>query len=182
MQAALVIIALFVGCAVCVNLLPEPVERAKLDEAEPQATSPEASTVEEHAKQEEEFSPAENMTVIASPSWRDRDSTLKRFEFLLNRFSDLCPTAESKAPPHDMLSYIHGKLADAGLDQEESLLDLSNTLYRMTQDISVSVTTQPQCAEIWAMYLTVRLGGQNPEEARRGVTAVTSTLYGLTAE
>ena len=39
-----------------------------------------------------------------------------------------------------MLVFSHGKLKEAGLDGEESLLDLANTLHRMTVELAASAT------------------------------------------
>ena len=75
-----------------------------------------------------------------------------------------------------MLAITYGELQKAGLEGEESILDLSNTFYRITSGISVMVSLAgknaklPKCGETLAMYLTVRLAGYSPEEARKGVT------------
>ena len=83
----------------------------------------------------------------------------------------------------DMLVFTHGKIKEAGLDGEESLLDLSNTLHRMTSEIATTSSAarmdQPACAEIWSMYLVLRNGGYSPIEARESVAAVAGGLYGL---
>ena len=64
-----------------------------------------------------------------------------------------------------MLAITYGELQKAGLEGEESILDLSNTFYRITSGISVMVSLAgknaklPKCGETLAMYLTVRLAG-----------------------
>ena len=108
----------------------------------------------------------------------------RRFEFLVAEFTEYCPVEEGGASPADMLVVSHEELKKAGLDGEESLLDLANTLHRMTAEISASAGASgldpPRCSEIWVMYLTLRLQGQPSTEAREGVTGVVGVLYGLT--
>ena len=122
---------------------------------------------------------AEMMTIIESPRFGDRESTRLRFEFLLNKFDEYCAT--DKANPADMLTLVHTKLTEMGLGQEESLLALSNTLYRMTGEIVQSASrvkaAAPQCSELWSMYTVLRERGDSAVEASNGVTAVTTGLH-----
>ena len=37
-----------------------------------------------------DMSKAEKLTVIASPKWGDRETTLRRFQFLLGKFQTYC--------------------------------------------------------------------------------------------
>ena len=76
----------------------------------------------------ERQSDAEALTVIASPGFWEYDTTRRRFEFLVDEFTEYCPVKEGGASPSDMLVVSHEELKKAGLDGEESLLDLSNTL------------------------------------------------------
>ena len=149
--------------------------------AQPPAPTPESESSD---PQTEDPSDAEQLTVIASPGFGEYDTTLRRFEFLVDDFSEHCPVEESGSSPADMLVFSHGKLKEAGLDGEESLLDLANTLHRMTVELAASATASdfdpPRCAEIWTMYLTLRLQGQPSTEAREGVTGVVRALYDLT--
>ncbi len=129
-------------------------------------------------------SDAEKLTVISEPGWGEYENTLKRFTFLLKEFEVRCPPAQ--ASPADMLAASYQKIMDIGLGEEEGLLALSNTLYRLTVDIGVRASgaqiDPPACSEVFAMYLTLRQNGQSPTEAREGVTAVAGALYGLVAE
>ena len=131
----------------------------------------------------EELSAAEKMTVLHAPGWREQERVQQRFEFLLGEFEEVCPNEEGAATIPDRLVFIHQKLKEAGLDGEESLLDLSNTLHRLTHDIAARASAagmeSPQCSEIWVMYLTTRRKGQPPSEASRTVTAATGALYDL---
>ena len=129
-----------------------------------------------------QLSDAEKLTAIVAPSFSEHESTQRRFEFLVKEFNKYCPAETSGASPADMLVFSHGKLKDAGLDSEESLLALANTLHRMTVEIATSEighdSGPPECSEIWTMYLTLRLQGQPSTEAREGVTGVVRRLYG----
>ena len=121
------------------------------------------------------MTPAQQLTIIEGPAWGKREQTLKRFEFLLGKFNNLCREPR-KAQPHDMLASVHRQLAEAGLD--EGLLQLSNTLHRMTTDIATNTRSKPGCAEIWSMYLMLRRDkGDPPEEVRKAVTAI-ATVFG----
>ena len=124
---------------------------------------------------------AENLTIIAAPGWGERESTLKRFTFLLKEFDAHCPS--QKASPADMLAFSYQKLSDIGLGEEEGLLALANTLHRMTVDLAARATgakmDPPSCAQTFAMYLTLRQSGQSPTEAREGVTAVAGAIYDM---
>ena len=149
--------------------------------AQPPAPAPESESSD---PQTEDRSDAEALTVIASPGFGEYDTMRRRFEFLVAEFTEYCPVEEGEASPADMLVVSHEELKKAGLDGEESLLDLANTLHRMTAEISASAGASgldpPRCSEIWVMYLTLRLQGQPSTEAREGVTGVVGTLYGLT--
>ena len=129
-------------------------------------------------------SPADILTDIESPRWRDRETTHRRFAFLLNQFSDLCPVDnEQKASNADMLAVIFGKFREAGLEKEEGLLALSNSLYTLTVEVSSLATlndaTTPTCVDIWSMYATLRLKGQSSDAARDGITQILIGLYSL---
>ena len=130
-----------------------------------------------------ELSAAETMTIIHAPGWREKERVQRRFKFLLGEFEEVCTIEKGTATIPDRLVFIYQKLKEAGLDGEESLLDLSNTLHRLTQDIagraSAAGMEPPQCNQIWAMYLVARQKGQPPSEASRNVTVVTGALYDL---
>ena len=120
-------------------------------------------------------SPAETLTIIQSPPLRERDTVLRRFEFLLGQFSDICRS--DPAPAHDMLAVGLQQLEEAGLEREESLLDLANNLYRMAQETRAAGAPL-SCAEMLAAYLVSRQGGFSQTESRDAVIALAS-LGGL---
>ena len=129
-----------------------------------------------------QLSDAEKLTAIAAPSFSEHESTQRRFVFLVKEFNKYCPAEPSGASTADMLVFSHGKLKDAGLDSEENLLELANTLHRMTAEIAAAAISRnsdlTKCSEIWTTYLTLRLRGQPPTEAREGVTGVVRRFYG----
>ena len=167
----------------------EEKETASLEETpaalSPPITSEPIQQARQEGKQSEAtYSDAEKLTIIAAPGWGEREGMLKRFTFLLKEFETRCPPA--KASSADMLVFSYQKIQEIGLGEEEGLLALSNTLYRLTVDIGGRTAgaqiDPPACSEVFAMYLTLRQNGQLPTEAREGVTAVVGALYGLIAE
>ena len=145
-----------------------------------QSAQPPAPTPESESSDPQTESDAELLTVIASPGFGEYNTTLRRFEFLVDEFSEHCPIKEGGASPRDMLINAYRSLKKAGLDGEESLLDLANTLHRMTAELTSRVTASgfdlPGCAKIWAGYLTLRLQGKPPTEAREDVTGMVRAL------
>ena len=131
----------------------------------------------------EELSDAAKMTVLHAPGSGEQERVQRRFEFLLGAFEKVCPNEKGAATIPDRLVFIHQKLKEAGLDGEESLLDLSNTLQRLTHDVAARAATAgmdpPQCSEIWVIYLTARQKGQSPSEASRTVTTGIGAVYDL---
>ena len=123
---------------------------------------------------------AYKMTALAAPSFRERKTTEKRFRFLLSNFPDRCDDVSAPLKAADMIVKVHQILDETGLD--EGLLALTNTLYRMTTEISNAAAGMEiplRCGEIWGMYASVRREGMGPEEARKGVVSVATSLYDL---
>ena len=77
---------------------------------------------------------AYKMTALAAPSFRERKTTEKRFRFLLSNFPDRCDDVSAPLKAADMIVKVHQMLDETGLD--EGLLALTNTLHRMTTEIS----------------------------------------------
>ena len=118
---------------------------------------------------------AEKLTVLSGASMRD-DTTVRRFEFLLDEFKQKCklddPRLEAEA---DVLVYIQQEIEAAGLD--EGLLDLANTLHRLTSDFIRVLGTEdaPNCIELWSVYLVQRRSeGRSPSEAHAFLVQVIS--------
>ena len=125
---------------------------------------------------------AYKLMVIASPKFSDRDTVEARFRFILPTFTKNCSDVDNDTKAADMLVVVHNKIKEYGLGKEEGLLNLTNTLFRMTNEISIGakrVNAPLRCSEIWAMYLTLREQGYPVEEARGGVTELALSLYGL---
>ena len=122
---------------------------------------------------------AQKMTVLDG-DWENRDQNLKRFEFLLRKFNNLCQPTHS--PNHDMLVAAHNQLKDAGLG-EEGLLQMSNTLHRLTTDVVALTGRKEKCAELFSMYVLIRREkGESPEETRKGLTAIWIALLKLSTD
>lgn len=128
---------------------------------------------------QEEPSVAEMLTILESPKWGDREMTLKRFEFLIPIFDDLCPDATTEITGADMLYKVYTLITDAGLD--EGLLELFNSMYEVTVEIEIMARlaseSPPECAEIWALYALARHRGLSKEDAKVGLTAFMRALY-----
>ena len=130
----------------------------------------------------DEIDIAYKLMVIASPKYSDRDTVEARFRFILPKFRKNCSDVDNETKAADMLVVVHNKIKEYGLGKEGGLLNLANTLFRMTNEISIgarNANAPLRCSEIWAMYLTLRGQGLPVEEARRGVADLAQSLYGL---
>ena len=82
-----------------------------------------------------------------------------------------------------MLAVLYGEFKKAGLEKEEGLLAMSNSLYTLTVEVSALASlngaAMPTCSQIWSMYATLRLKGQSADLARDGITQILIGLYGL---
>ena len=74
---------------------------------------------------------------------------------------------------------IHQRLQDAGLD--EGLLDMANSLHRLTSQISVVTGGEHDgCTNFWVAYLALRRDqGWPPERAVNSVFEVYRALWSL---
>ena len=138
-------------------------------------------TLSEKMTMGDKLDPEDNLTIIADPSWDQRESCRRRFRFLLNQFDENCPDLEGKEQVGGTLVKAHMQLKEAGLGGEEGLLDFSNTIHRMVTEIGTQAKMAemplPGCIELWVMYTTTRRGGFSPEESRGAVTALANLGY-----
>ena len=138
-------------------------------------------TLSEKMTMGDKLDPEDNLTIIADPSWDQRESYRRRFRFLLNQFDENCPDLEGKEQVGGTLVKAHMQLKEAGLGREEGLLDFSNTIHRMLTEIGTQAKMAemplPGCIELWVMYTTTRRGGFSPEESRGAVTALANLGY-----
>ena len=84
----------------------------------------------------------------------------------------------------DRLASAHGQLKEAGLDREETILDLFNSSHRMIVDIATIANTSeriamPTCTQFFAMYVVLRQKGESPDRARRGIVAIFKGLSNI---
>ena len=185
MRSALIVIALFVGCAVCVNVLPDP-ERAKLDEAEPQATSPAASTVEELAKQEQ------GSVEVSDPPREERDLPVRlmaldrlnaasdRANAVMSEINRECarPTGSSYAPMAAYAKCVAGFLVTLCPDIGEGpLIDMSNAARDMDAPVSASLLNQASL-DCWnaVYYAETPTGGTLPLFVGEAITQMSEKL------
>ncbi len=143
------------------------------------AVASEAPTPLAADTQGDEPSLAEKLTTIESPRWRDRELTLRRFEFLLPRFVNLCKDMDMEVQAADALVVAHRLIKEAGI--AEGLLEVFNNMYEVTSEVSAIASlagaSPPDCIEIWAMYATVRQQGMTSEDAKVGVVDVVRGIY-----
>ena len=143
-------------------------------------------TLSEKMTMGDKLDPEDNLTIIADPSWGQRESYRRRFRFLLNEFDENCPDLEGKEQVGDTLVSVYMQLKEVGLGREEGLLDFSNTMHRMVTEIGTQAKMAemplPGCVELWAMYTTSRRGGFSPEESRGAVTALATSVYTAVTE
>ena len=125
---------------------------------------------------------AQNLTIITSPPLSKRNAVERRYRFVLPKFVSRCDDVESEDRAADMLAVLYREIRSAGLDSEEGMLELTNNLYSMTNQIRLQVdraNSVLRCAEIWSMYLVVRQEGLSQNEARNQIAELTGALYGL---
>ena len=125
---------------------------------------------------------AHMMMILTNPAFGERESVEKRYRFLLPRIAESCADAKTPDRVADMVYVSHKRLDEAGLGRRESLLAITETLHRLMREIGPAarrVGVPIKCAEVFAMYLVVRLDGMSPEESRNGIAAVVKGLYKL---
>ena len=122
------------------------------------------------------------MAVIADPPSSERANVEKRFAFILSAMVVRCSDVQKPIRAGDMLVAVHGFIDEAGLAEEENLVQLSNNMHRMTMEITAyasAVDVPIKCSEIWAMYVAGRQAGLSQQESIEGVSAVVRTLLGF---
>ena len=197
-RAAIVWIASFVLLSIGGELLPEPTpeearaqaemeaEREAREEEQVERTAEERTAVVGTQSDPENADLAYKLMVIAQPSLGDRETTQRRFEFLLPRLVQLCTDFTTPLKVGDVLVGLSTSLKEAGMEKEEGLLDLANNLFRLSEEVDLldklaKIDSRPdKCAEPWSMYITIRREQNAPPE--KTITAVTSlfkSLYSL---
>ena len=126
--------------------------------------------------------PAELLTIIEDPRYRDREATRRRFDFILRQFVALCPmVSTSRSRFADMMARMLTMHEEIGLDREEGLLALSNNLHGLTTEISALANLygypMQDCTGVWAMYMGLRQKGFTPERAKEDVVGVVMGLF-----
>ena len=134
---------------------------------------------EDATADDEGLTDAEKLTAIARVGWRDHDRAVRRFEFLLDEFAQMCPAEKGAATVPDRLASLHQQLDEVGLD--EGLLDMANSLHRLTAQVhSLAGTDHGGCTDYWVLYLMARREqGLSPEAAVDAVYDVFAAIWGL---
>ena len=105
----------------------------------------------------------EKLAVIGEVPYRERVDAGRRLDYLLGQFDRLCEISPGKAPPHDMIYFVHLRLKDAGL--REGIVETANTLHRISVAYQRTATS---CTQAWTLYLLMRTDqGRTREEAER---------------
>lgn len=117
--------------------------------------------------------PAELLTRLARPSRSERDTTLRRFRFVLPRLVRSCTDVTTETAASDMIAMTHRMLGDAGLEREDGgYLGIANTFHVMSSEVSTLTGGPFECAELLAVYITARHGGSSPETSRGAAVAL----------
>ena len=120
---------------------------------------------------------AETLTMLARPSRSERDTTLRRFRFVLPRIVRSCSDVTTETFAGDMIAKMHQMLKDAGLEREDGgYLGVANTFHGMSSEVSTLMGGPFRCSEVLAVYVTARQGGYPPEESRGSAVALYRTL------
>ena len=117
--------------------------------------------------------PAEMLTRLARPSRSERDTTLRRFRFVLPRLVRSCTDVTTETAASDMIAMTHRMLEDAGLEREDGgYLGIANTFHGMSSEVSTLTGGPFECAGLLAVYVTARHGGSPPETSRGAAVAL----------
>ena len=115
-------------------------------------------------------SAAEMLTIIAGPSRGERDTTRRRFEFLLPRLVERYPDIDADNQAGDMIAANFRLFREAGLELEEGgILGVANGLHSITTGFLTTHGSNVMpvgCSQIWSMYVVMRRGGISRDEAR----------------
>lgn len=104
-----------------------------------------------------------------------KESTRKRFKFILGSLVKRCSDIKTEKGVADKLAVVSRMVKDAGVD--ESILKTAENLHKMTRDITTgSGKPSVGCVPAWAMYSQLRQEGYPADEAIGAVTV----LAGLT--
>ena len=121
--------------------------------------------------------PAEMLTILARPSRSERDTTLRRFRFVLPRIVKSCSDVTTETFAGDMIAFMHQKLEDAGLEREDGgYLGIANTFHGMLSEVSAIMGGPIKCADLLAAYALLREDGYSTSESRDAVPTLFPTL------
>ncbi len=114
-----------------------------------------------------ERTPEQNLAIIEDGP-RYKESTRKRFKFILGSFAKRCSdmNAEDRRISRisDVLARTSRMIKEAGVD--ESILKTAQNLHKMMRDITTgSGKPSVECMPAWAMYAQLRQEGFPPDEA-----------------
>ena len=98
---------------------------------------------------------AYKLIVISSPSFSDRKTVEKRYEFILPRFTKSCDDAAEEERVGGMLVAAHNLLKEVGLEKEEKLFNMVKEAHPYAQQVSLP----NRCAELFGMYVSSRREG-----------------------
>ena len=119
----------------------------------------------------------EKLVILASPSYSERETTKKRFVYMLPRIVEDCSDVKNVGAVGNVVASMHKIIGGSGV--EEEWLPLTNTMYRIANEVQAVAGYKIKCIELWSMYAVLRQEGQSSEDARGAVTQLASTLYGL---
>ena len=131
-----------------------------------------------------EPSVSEKLLTLSDPNSADRASVLRQFDAQIPALVEMCSDIPTQTSAGDKIVTVHNFLRDEGLDRFEPLPRLTNNLFRLTKAIdrhynSAGISPPSECSEIWAMYAALRIEGQSPDDAIKGLEDLVSALTGL---
>lgn len=150
---------------------------AQQNPARPNGSRPSETQEPQPAVAPQTTSVAYKLTVVAGTRARDYQATETRFDFVVGRLDQICEDFESETRVADGLVATWNLLKEAGLDQEEGLLAMTNALHRLTSRVFSLQGSEVQCAQYWGLYASFRQQGNNPEEATGSLIALAETFF-----
>ena len=120
---------------------------------------------------------AEMLTLLARPSRSERDTTLRRFQFVLPRIVRNCSDVDTEMFASDLIAFMHRKLYDAGLEREDGgYLGIANMFHGLSSEARTAMGKPMSCADLLAVYALLREEGNSPTHSRGAVITLFEAL------
>jgi len=118
---------------------------------------------------------AHKLMVLTNPGFGDQERVEKRYRFIIPKLASSCEDIPHKEKAADMVYFVFKKLLDVGVVTPEDLLNHTEALHRIIQEILPlfePAKTMGKCAESFVLFLNARTNGLSTYEAREQVIQI----------